>query len=398
MQCGGFNSDSYDLYSLGLLEDEESAQIGAHLQDKCQTCSHALGESRKLWYSFGTVQAADSAERPSKQLRSRILASVGAKSNCWFTLDWARPIATAAAVFLAVGIGWFAGTQHAPTANVPPTVLTVQKGFDQGEFSRLQSEIRTLQERAAATPQPTVQIPAPQPGLTADQQLVLRNLQGQLEEARNTAAASDRALREAQTRQQQLEADLQQQRSQLSAAVKDRDDIQVRLTNAAAENARLRTQEQQIATLTARVQQLDRERTRLENVVSTQQQKLDQNLRLASVLTSPTLKLVQLRGTESAPGANGHALVADGQKVVFYATNLPSLAPGKVYQLWLLRGQSPAVVSGGLFTAETAQTTVVEFTDRALTSRITGIAVTDEPAGGSKVPTGHKFLVGTPRT
>jgi anti-sigma-K factor RskA len=63
--------------------------------------------------------------------------------------------------------------------------------------------------------------------------------------------------------------------------------------------------------------------------------------------------------------------------------------------LWLLRGQSPAVVSGGLFTPET---TVVEFTDRALVSRITGMAVTDEPAGGSKTPTGHKFLVGTPRT
>jgi len=61
MQCGGFNSDSYDLYSLGLLEDEESAQIGAHLQEKCQTCSHALGESRKLWYSFGTAQAAASS-------------------------------------------------------------------------------------------------------------------------------------------------------------------------------------------------------------------------------------------------------------------------------------------------------------------------------------------------
>ena len=398
MQCGGFNSDSYDLYSLGLLEEDESAQIGAHLQDKCQTCSHALGESRKLWYSFGTVQAADSAERPSKQLRSRILASVGAKSNSWFTLDWARPIATAAAVFLAVGIGWFAGTQHAPNAPLPVAPAVQQESqAQQNEISLLQSELRTLQQRTAI-PQPAVQTSSSQPAPSAGEQLAVRELQGQLEQARNAAAASDRAAREAQTRQQQLEADIQQQRSQLSAAIKERDDIQGRLTTASAEKTRLRTQEQQIASLTARVQQLDRERIRLENVVSTQQQKLDQNLRLASVLTSPSLKLVQLRGTESAPGANGHALVADGQKVVFYATNLPSLAPGKVYQLWLLRGQNPAVVSGGLFTPETAQTTVVEFTDRALTSRITGIAVTDEPAGGSKVPTGHKFLVGTPRT
>ncbi len=383
MQCGGFNSDSYDLYSLGLLEDEESAQIGTHLQEKCQTCSKALGESRKLWYSFGTVQAAESALQPSKHLRSRILASVGAKSSSWFTLDWARPIVTAAAVFLAVGIGWYAGTQHTPKTLVP-----VESPAQQSEINRLQSELRTLQQRTA-TPQPAVPTPAPQPVPNTDQ------LRGQLEQARAAAAESDRAVREAQTRQQQLDADLQQQRSQLSAAIRERDDLQGRLTTASAENTRLRTQEQQIATLTARVQQLDRERIRLENVVSAQQQKLDQNLRLASVLTSPNLKLVQLRGTESAPRANGHALVADGQKVVFYATNLPSLAPGKVYQLWLLRGQSPAVVSGGLFTPET---TVVEFTDRALVSRITGIAVTDEPAGGSKTPTGHKFLVGTPRT
>jgi hypothetical protein len=389
MQCGGFNSDSYDLYSLGLLEDEESAQIGTHLQEKCQTCSKALGESRKLWYSFGTVQAVDSSLQPSKHLRSRILASIGAKSNSWFTLDWARPIATAAAVFLAVGIGWYAGTQYTSKTLVP-----IESPDQQSEINRLQSELRTLQQRTA-TPQPAVQTPPAQPAPNPDQQLALNELRSQLQQARAAAGESDRAVRDAQTRQQQLEADLQQQRSQLSAAIRERDDIQGRLTAASAENTRLRTQEQQVAALTARVQQLDRERIRLENVVSAQQQKLDQNLRLASVLASPTLKLVQLRGTESAPGANGHALVADGQRVVFYAANLPSLPPGKVYQLWLLRGQSPAVVSGGLFTPET---TVVEFTDRALVSRITGMAVTDEPAGGSKTPTGHKFLVGTPRT
>ncbi len=361
------------------------------MQESCETCSHALGTSRRLWYSFGTGQAAASPVQPSKRLRSRILASIGAKSESWFVFSWGGALATAAAVLLAVSVGWYGGTRNQPAP------VQVASSTQQNEIERLQAEVRRLQQ-PPANPQPAVQTPVRQPAPNADQQLALRRVQGELDQVRVQVAESDRAVRAAQARQQQLESEVQQQRTQLSAAVRERDDLQGRLTKASAENARLRPQEQQIATLSARVQELDRERVRLQGVISVQQEKLDQNLRLVSVLTSPTLKLVQLRGTESAPRANGHALVAEGQKVVFYATNLPSLPPGKVYQLWVLRGQNPAVVSGGLFTPQTAQTTVVEFTDRALVSKITGLAVTDEPEGGSKTPTGHKFLVGTPRT
>jgi len=84
--------------------------------------------------------------------------------------------------------------------------------------------------------------------------------------------------------------------------------------------------------------------------------------------------------------------------VVFYASGLPNLAPGRSYQLWLLRGKNPAIVSGGVFRPNGAERLSLEFADPAVVGDIRGLAVTEEPEGGSRGPTGHKLLVGTSRS
>ena len=76
--------------------------------------------------------------------------------------------------------------------------------------------------------------------------------------------------------------------------------------------------------------------------------------------------------------------------MVFYASNLPALPPGRTYQLWLLRGRKPAIASGGTFAGDG----FVEVEDKTLISDLRGLAVTEEPSGGSAGPTGHKILVG----
>ena len=55
-----------------------------------------------------------------------------------------------------------------------------------------------------------------------------------------------------------------------------------------------------------------------------------------------------------------------------------------------------AWLSGGLFPGG-GQQRIVEFRDAQLAADITALAVTDEPAGGSTLPTGHKFLIGSSR-
>ena len=125
---------------------------------------------------------------------------------------------------------------------------------------------------------------------------------------------------------------------------------------------------------------------------------LDRNTRLVAFLNSPSLKMVRLQGTEAADGALGNAFIVEGQKVLFYAANLPPLPAGRTYQLWIMRGKGPAIVSGGIARPDVARRLSIEFANGAMIADVRGVAVTDEPEGGSPGPTGHKILVGTVRS
>lgn len=92
-------------------------------------------------------------------------------------------------------------------------------------------------------------------------------------------------------------------------------------------------------------------------------------------------------------GASGNGTVlqsADGNLIL--AADLPPLAAGRVYQLWLIEGEN-APVSGGVFTVGADG---YGFLTLAAGSPIAGatLAVTDEPAPGSPGPTSEILLVG----
>jgi anti-sigma-K factor RskA len=79
--------------------------------------------------------------------------------------------------------------------------------------------------------------------------------------------------------------------------------------------------------------------------------------------------------------------------MVFTASNLPALPPGRTYQLWVVTAQAP--LSAGLL-APDAQGGVSEtFSTPPDIPQPVAIAVTIEPAGGVPAPTGDKYLVGT---
>ena len=61
-------------------------------------------------------------------------------------------------------------------------------------------------------------------------------------------------------------------------------------------------------------------------------------------------------------------------------TMRPGLQPGRAYQLWLMRGKSPGIVSAGVFGGDRMS---IELTDASLLQDIRGLAVTEEPKGGS---------------
>jgi anti-sigma-K factor RskA len=96
---------------------------------------------------------------------------------------------------------------------------------------------------------------------------------------------------------------------------------------------------------------------------------------------------VQLSGTWASQGADAEVASINEDRIVLVADNLPSVPEGQTCQIWVIKGDAPE--PSGLFQPggqETAApvTTPIKKGDT--------IAVTVEPAGGSKRPTSAPVL------
>lgn len=110
----------------------------------------------------------------------------------------------------------------------------------------------------------------------------------------------------------------------------------------------------------------------------------------ATVLTAADLSRVELAGQAAAPGAAGRVFWSPTQGLVFAATNLPVLPPGRVYQLWVVADQP---ISAGIAQPNAGGFSVV--TPTTLPAAPKAFALTIEPEGGRPAPTGAMFLLGS---
>jgi hypothetical protein len=406
LDCEGFPAEDYGFYVLGLLDGPEKEQIQAHLASQCVTCTREIRAYAAVWHLVASSEAEESPASPPARLRRQILARTGGggqrPAHWWSGVPVWSP-AWAAGVALAAGI---TGTslyfwRHMQVENRP--VAELNAAAQQAVIAQAQSDARQWQdraeraERALAAQSATAQRAPVAPAVTTQPQPDNSELQRALAAARSEATAAADALDRERARASRLETDLNAQRAALASAQRQRDDAEQRYQGASQEVARLAERDRQTSALAVRVQQLERENVSYRESIARLERQLNVNLRLAAFLTSPSLKLVKLRSTEAGGRAIGQAFVVEGERAVFYASNLPPLPAGRTYQLWLLRGRSPAIVSGGIFRPEAGRQLTVEVADPGRVSDIRGLAVTDEPEGGSPGPTGHKFLVGTAR-
>lgn len=107
-----------------------------------------------------------------------------------------------------------------------------------------------------------------------------------------------------------------------------------------------------------------------------------------AVLTASDLRRVELAGQSAAPDAAGRVFWSPTHGLVFAATNLPPLPPGRVYQLWVV---ADAPISAGI-----ARHLGSGFNVNAANPGATpkAFALTVEPEGGRPAPTGPMFLMG----
>ncbi len=147
------------------------------------------------------------------------------------------------------------------------------------------------------------------------------------------------------------------------------------------EAARARTEQR--ATL-LQVQSLEQQVAALQSAASTAAQ-------TRSVLAARDMARVDLSGQLPAPAAVGRVFWSPTHGLVFAATNLPALPPGRVYQLWVV---ADTPISAGIAEPTSGGELSVVSTPNSPT-RPKAFALTIEPEGGRPAPTGAMFLLGS---
>jgi anti-sigma-K factor RskA len=379
MKCPGFPLETYGFHALGLLEDEEREEIDRHLREGCETCIEGVRLCAETWHSVA-FSAPD--VRPPRSLRNKVIRSIANEPEHW----WERPMPLVTSMGLAVlaltlGSVYFVRRPSPTIAPVPPVVTAVTPP------TAVPNAAAPPETRTVASPTPS---PAPLVVTDPAQAQLLVQVRQELERERERSA--------------RLEADLQAESDRVASAQRTLQDSERRYLALASQTntppvstraAEIDELTRQVAALNVRIADLNREVEQYRTLLQLQRKQVDSYVQLASLVSAPALHVVRLRGTEKGKEIVGHALFTAGDQMVFYASQLPALQANRRYQLWLLRGKSPAIASAGLFDADRAGSATVQFRDRELLTSVTAMAVTDEPAGGSPLPTGHKWMVGT---
>lgn len=383
-ECEGLDQEIYDLYVLDLLESPLSQLIKTHLKSGCPACQKGTGQGFNLWTGMAVSAAQASEIRPNAALKRRIMKSVEPARATW--VEWLLMRETWAAAAMAVVISgatvWFYGHSGATSPAVP--LQTAQS----------QPQPAPVPETPAPRPISTPPISNEDQAQLAALKAKLANLERDLSASATSAGQSETALRSGRDWIQSLEAELGRQKITLEAALQQRQELEADYRRVQAQAAE-RAQPDKAAL--QRVQLLEEENGRLRRDLTVLRERAEQGLQLAAFLGSPEIRLVKLKGTQAAEKATAQVLVSGGGKIMLFTGDLPALPAGREYQLWIIRSSGPAIVSAGVFRSSDRKAEF-QVADASLLNSLTSLAVTEEPAGGSAKPTGHKVLIGVARS
>ena len=114
----------------------------------------------------------------------------------------------------------------------------------------------------------------------------------------------------------------------------------------------------------------------------------------SAVLSAADVEMVHLSGQPAAPAASARLFRSRTAGMVFSASGLPALPPGRVYQLWFIPGSGP-VGAALLRVDEQGRVTTAVTVPDGVAGQVPA-AVTIEPEGGATAPSGEVYLLGRP--
>ncbi len=401
MNCNHCTADEYAYFAIGNLDGPENDLLRAHLRDNCEFCIAEIRDALEFWYVFAALTErtqTQSFSEPTPMLRERVIGIARPSGMRRTTLartmvhTWLRMAAGIVVTVGAASLSWNIGRSH-----IKRDISAVQARVDQeaSAVRKLESENNALRNLVLAARNAPAVFPGKESIVSVQDPYLLRDLQ----QARQTQVAVSAAFNEERAKAADLEKRLSQTTTLLASATHDREEADRRYRKAfdAATIEKERGANQlstEITTYNTKLQDLESQVGRYRTVIDAQNKKIEQHLQMVSLLQSRNLTMVQLHAAAGL-AVSGVALVADDMRLAFFPTNLPAAPAGRTYQLWLTREKDPAIVSAGTFNGSAKDTPALQFAGKPLLSGIKSLAVTEEPAGGSPLPTGHKLMTGT---
>ena len=390
--CHQFD-DEWELLVLGTLDDGRSAEMRAHAAGGCGRCQGRLQSAIGLVGSIGAaLEPVDPPGYVEARLQQRLRALEAGTPAAGGVSSW-RP-ATPRDLIVRLA---------AVAALLACAVLAWQNAGQRRELESLRARVERLPAvvpsparpaaPVATVPQPTLPQatpaePAPAAPGSADGDDADRAWAIERSRLAGALAQADAARTRAETEAARWRDELTRLEQRLASTAP---------AGPAAPNApppsvnppsRIDPPREDVARLAADVRRLEaqaqRETGRARAYANALQVALD-----------PGSRRVALKGIDRAAGsATASALLASDGRLILTTKDLPPLGSDKCYQLWIIRRDNPAVVSGGVLNDVASGQVVHLARVEGRPDLVTGFAITDEPAGGSESSRGRKLLFG----
>jgi anti-sigma-K factor RskA len=115
---------------------------------------------------------------------------------------------------------------------------------------------------------------------------------------------------------------------------------------------------------------------------------------ISGLASAPAENVVALAGQSASGGSGGHLFMSeDRRKGGLVVAGLGVLPSGRSYQVWFVRPDQSRAPAGTFSVDHLGQAVALVAVPQPAAA-FDGVAITEEPAGGSPTPTGHDLLAG----